>query len=379
MRIALVRQRYTPYGGAERFVARAIDALSRHGASVAVFARGWDARSTGRTIRCDPFYLGRLWRDWGFARAVCRELRRQSFDLVQSHERLTCCDVYRAGDGVHRQWLEHRKRAGGPLARLRLTWSPYHRYVLDAERRTFTNPQLRAVICNSFMVAGEIRRHFGVAPDKLHVLYSGVDLEAFHPRIGPEEGRALRARLGIPDDAMTYLLVGSGFGRKGLPLLLRALAELPDRRARLLIVGRDRTESRMRRLAGRLGLSSRVYFAGAQAEVAPWYGAADCLALPSLYDPFPNTVLEALACGLPVIVSDHSGAAELVRPGENGYVCGALDVDGLVGAMATVAAADRVRMAKMARATVASLSLDAMAERLLALYRTLLAATPREG
>ena len=68
-------------------------------------------------IRCEPFYIGRVWRDWGFARSVCAALKTHAYDLVQSHERVACCDVYRAGDGVHRQWLAYRARAAGPLAR----------------------------------------------------------------------------------------------------------------------------------------------------------------------------------------------------------------------------------------------------------------------
>ena len=107
MKLALVRQRYNPYGGAERFVERAVSALADLGVSVTVVARDWTAAPAAEMalLRCDPFYLGRRWRDRSFAQAVCHTLSRQSFDLVQSHERLSCCDVYRAGDGVHAQWL----------------------------------------------------------------------------------------------------------------------------------------------------------------------------------------------------------------------------------------------------------------------------------
>jgi UDP-glucose:(heptosyl)LPS alpha-1,3-glucosyltransferase len=373
MRIALVRQRYSGYGGAERFVSRAVEALASQGVTVTVVARRWSDGGVSDAVGCDPFYIGRLWRDWGFARAACRRLARESFDLVQSHARLACCDVYRAGDGVHRQWLLHRKDAAGWLERARLTLSPYHRYVMAAERRLYASRRLRAVICNSRMVADDIERHFGVAREKLHVLYSGVDLETFSPAAAAAARGPLRARLGIPAPAMTYLLVGSGFERKGVRQLLLAFAALPDRAARLVIVGRrDRRERRLRRLARALGIGDRVHFAGGQQDIAPWYGVADCFVLPSLYDPFPNAVLEALACGLPAIVSDRSGAAELIRPGVNGYVCGALDVPAITGAMAAVAGPGRTGMGEAARASVGGLSLDAMAARLLALYQSLL-------
>src|SRR6185295_12840342 len=115
VRIAIVRQRYNPYGGAERFVARALPALERGGAEVTLISRsaeGWGAR---RVERVDPFYLGSLWRDWAFARAARAAWRRLGFDVVQSHERIPGCDLYRAGDGVHRRWLELRGAAAGLL------------------------------------------------------------------------------------------------------------------------------------------------------------------------------------------------------------------------------------------------------------------------
>ncbi|HEV7477042.1 MAG TPA: glycosyltransferase, partial [Burkholderiales bacterium] len=135
MKLAIVRQRYNPYGGAERIVARALPALERAGAQVTLIARsdkGWGAR---RVLQVNPFYVGNLWRDWSFARAARRTWRREGFDLVQSHERIPGCDVYRAGDGVHRRWLELRRAAAGPLERLGMALNPYHRYVCGTEKR----------------------------------------------------------------------------------------------------------------------------------------------------------------------------------------------------------------------------------------------------
>src|SRR2546423_15474246 len=101
MRLAIVRQRYNPFGGAERFVSRALSALERAGAEVTLITRaaeGWGAR---RVLKVDPFHVGKLWRDWSFARAAAAAWRRSSFDVVQSPERIPGCDVYRAGAGAH--------------------------------------------------------------------------------------------------------------------------------------------------------------------------------------------------------------------------------------------------------------------------------------
>jgi len=370
LKLALIRQRYTPFGGAERFVARAMQALQAQGAMVTIVTRRWDAAKADDVLICNPFYLGSLWRDWGFARGVCRILARQNFDLVQSHERITCCDIYRAGDGVHREWLAQRARVLNPLQRLGVMLNPYHRYVLAAEKKLFASTQLKAVICNSHMVKEEIRRHFGVPEEKLHVIYSGVDLETFHPRLKEAHRQSVRAQLGIPGDATLFLFVGSGFERKGLAALLRALAEQPSS-AQLAVIGHDRRARDYQCLAAQLGIASRVHFLGPQADVKPYYGAADALALPTLYDPFPNAALEALACGLPVITSTKSGAAELIRDGENGFVCDALDRRALIQALHALLEGRAEGMRGAARATVAALSLEAMAARLGTLYRTL--------
>lgn len=376
MKIALVRQRYNPFGGAERFVERAMTALAAQQVDLTLLARSWSGVSAAgaarRLIRCDPFYVGRVWRDWSFARAVCAEVKSHRFDLVQSHERISCCDVYRAGDGVHRQWLINRKRAAGFWGRLALSLNPYHWYTLAAERRLFGSPRLRAVICNSDMVRQELRRHFALADSKLHLIYSGVDLEAFHPRLRATWRTRKRDALGITDAAMVYLFVGSGFRRKGLPQLLRALGGTRD--AHLVVVGADKELARLRREAAAARLAGRVHFAGGQDDVKPWYAMADCFVLPTLYDPFPNAALEAMACGLPLITSVQCGAAELVESGVEGYICrDPLDVVELARCLKLAAAPGQAsRMGAAARRKVEPYSLDGMARQLTRLYANLL-------
>jgi UDP-glucose:(heptosyl)LPS alpha-1,3-glucosyltransferase len=368
MRIALVRQRYSAQGGAERFIERALAALAGRGVAVTVLAREWTG-DPGSVIRCDPFYAGRVWRDWSFARAVCREIARQSFDLVQSHERVACCDIYRAGDGVHAQWLDNRRGALGPLERAGLALNPYHRYVLAAERCLFSSPRLRAVICNSRMVRDEIRRHFGTPESKLHVIYNGIDLEVFHPRLRETHRPIMRERLGIGQQALVFLHVGAGFERKGVFRLIEAFALARLRDAHLVIVGSDKTQARAERLASSRGVASRVHFAGTQADVRPWYGAADAFVLATLYDPFPNAALEAMACGLPVITTWQCGTAEIIEEGASGFVVDALAVREIAERLCRLDGAKAQEMGRRARERALGFGMDTMVERFLALYR----------
>jgi UDP-glucose:(heptosyl)LPS alpha-1,3-glucosyltransferase len=374
VRLALIRQRYTPYGGAERFIENALEALLERNIALTLYTREWPQTRLQlmEPHIVDPFYLGSLWRDWGFARAVCREIGHARLDLVQSHERVTCCDVFRAGDGVHAVWLEERLRGASPLRRLAVAASPHHRWLLAMERRLFASPWLSAVICNSRMVRDEIRERFGVPDERLHVVYNAVDTEQFSPALAAARP-AIRARHGIPDDAVLFLHVGSGFERKNVATSIRALAELPAP-ARLMIVGRERNAAAYIRQAESLGVADRVTFAGPQADPRPYFGAADAFVLPTLYDPCPNAALEAMACGLPVITSTKSGVAELVREHDAGLLCPSRDTAGLAAHMLLLLdPAQRERFGARARAAVLPLTPAAMTLQLVLLYMDLLA------
>jgi UDP-glucose:(heptosyl)LPS alpha-1,3-glucosyltransferase len=217
------------------------------------------------------------------------------------------------------------------------------------------------------MVKQEIKHYFGVADEKLHVIYSGVDTNQYHPGLRRYRS-ALRAQHHIPQDAPLFLFVGSGFERKGVSLLLDAMARLPSE-SYLMVVGRDKKMRLFLSRAAKLSIADRVCFVGAQQDVKPFYGAADALVLPTLYDPFPNVVVEAMASGLPVITSHKCGAAELIRNGDNGFVCDALDKTALVKSMRTLLEQNqRERMAVSARKSTESLTLETMSKQLMTLY-----------
>ncbi|WP_041640999.1 glycosyltransferase family 4 protein [Magnetococcus marinus] len=368
MRVAIIRQKYTDFGGAERFLKRAVDALSQRGVAITMLARAWPPAADRRII--NPRYWSRTERDRGFAAAVCAHLQQESFDLVQSHERIACCDLYRAGDGVHREWLIQRARILGWQAKV-ADQMPYHRYILQAEERLFHSPQLKAVVCNSAMVKQELMDHFRLPAQKLHVIYSGIDCARFHPDLKAHRS-AVRQQWQIPLEAPLLLFVGSGFARKGVNALLQAMT-LMRQSAYLLIVGKDKQQARFQRRAKQLGLAQRVRFCGPQQSVLPFYGAADGVVLPTLYDPFPNVALEAMACGLPLLSSTKCGAVDLVESGYNGWLCDALDHHTMATQLDALCDPHMaVPMGQAARQTVLPLTLDAMATRMESLYTSLL-------
>ena len=371
MKLALVRQKYNPFGGAERFVERAMQSLGESGTSVTLITREWKADDADRNVRiCNPSYFTRQGRDTGFARQVQKIIASGEFDLVQSHERIPGCHLYRAGDGVHATWLEQRARVQPSLARIATQLHPWHRYTLASEAAMFRHPDLRAVICNSHMVKRDIAARFGVTDSKLHVIHNGVDLAYFHPQLRREFREAIRDALNIPSKAPVLLFVGSGFERKGLASLLHALSAMQNQDAHLVVVGADKRQAVMKSFARESNVASRSHFLGGQADVRPYYAAADVFALPTLYDPFPNAALEALACGLPVLTSRTSGAAELITPA-CGAVVDALDVKAQAAALDQLVD-NAASMRAAARAIAKTCSLTDMTTRLIALYASLM-------
>lgn len=372
--IAFIRQRYNPFGGAERFMERALQTLQARGIALTLITQRWDSQhtSTIKQLICKPFYIGSLWRHWSFSRCVCKTLKQHRFALIQSHERLPCCDIYRAGDGVHREWLTQRKRILSPWQRVSLALSPYHAYLKQAEKQLFHSPQLKKIICNSHMVKAEIQHYFGLTDDYFSVIYNGIDTAVFHPQLKDEFNQTLRTTYHIPPTATVFLYVGSGFERKGLQAVIQTFARL-DATNYLIVVGKDRRLKQYQKLAKALGVTERTLFVGGQQDVRPFYGAADVFVLPTLYDPFPNAVLEAMACGLPVITSTKSGSAELIESGMNGYVFDALDISAISTAMQNLVDKPlRQRMGEAARQTVLPLTLTAMGDQLATLYTQML-------
>nr|WP_314425766.1 glycosyltransferase family 4 protein [uncultured Erwinia sp.] len=371
IRLAIVRQKYRPDGGAERFISRALEALDQQSLDLNVITREWQGQRqpNWHLHICNPTKWGRISRERGFADAARALWQRENFDIVQSHERIAGCDIYRAGDGVHQRWLELRGQLMPGWRHKLLLANRYHRYVMAAEKAMYEAPELKAVICNAEMVKQEIIQRFGVASNKIHVIYNAINTAQFVPADSTTRA-AIRQKISLPLNASVLIYVGSGFERKGLAAAIRAVANT-DRY--LLVVGKDKAEKQYRALATELGCADRIRFVGMQSDTLPWYQAADGLLLPTLYDPFPNVILEAMACGLPVITSTTCGGAEFIQPGRNGFVCDALDVPALRDAvMALPEQATDSNMALAAREQVMASTPQRLSQQLISLYQQIL-------
>ena len=320
MRLALVRQRLSSLGGAENTVVALTRELLRQGHDVTLVTA--EPQPPPLSSRPNlhwlpvPVWPGKVGRVLGFALNARRVLQQHRFEVIFSLERTLRQDAYRAGDGCHREWLARRRPYDSWSQRLHLALSPFHRVLLSLEKRLFQDPGLKLIIANSRQVRDEIRRHYRVDLGKIRVIYNGVDRARFSPaRLAALPSSDLEENPGTP----RILFVGSGFKRKGLQFLIMALASMSCRKTRLLVVGQGRS-SPYQRLAQKLGVAHRVKFLGPQAQVEQFYAASQVLALPTVYDPCSNVVLEALACGRPVVTTAANGASEFIVPGANGAI-----------------------------------------------------------
>jgi UDP-glucose:(heptosyl)LPS alpha-1,3-glucosyltransferase len=324
MRVALVHMRHAGTGGTERYLNQIAAHLASLGHEPVVICRSHEeAPHPGvRFQLLRPFSIGSGWRTMSFARAVEKHLRRSRYDLVFALGRTWSQDVLRLGGGCHRTWLETGYAVGKSAAARRAGKARgRHRAALRIEERALRPGACRRIIANSQMVKRDVIGRFGLSPSAVEVIYNGADLERFHPGRRAKEGARLRRELGFAPDDLVVLFLGSGYARKGLDVVIQAFARhLRQRRdVKLLVVGYDSTPAVFETLAGRLRVEN-VHFAGGRRDAERCYAAADLYVLPTRYDPFANSTLEALAAGLPVLTSDANGGGELIENGVQGEV-----------------------------------------------------------
>ena len=317
MKIALIRKKYTYHGGAESFSQGLLDQLVLQGHEVHIHAISWEGITPGRGIyfhRVPAVTGNSFFRDLTFALASGRQVSKGQYDIIQSHDKTLHQDIYRAGDGCHSEWLRQRWRRTGIAGRLSMLFNPYHWLILSLERSIFRKHRYRKIIAISDLVKRNIMEHYHVPAEDIVVIYNGIDLDRFHPGNRERFRDEVRRQYEIPETARVFLFVGSGFERKGVRYLVEA-AEMLDAPVTLLIVGKGSGE-KFRNIINR----QRVIFCGPQKKIERYYAAADAFVFPTIYEPFGNVHLEALASGLPVVTTRNSGASEVIEEGKGGFV-----------------------------------------------------------
>lgn len=350
LRIAVVVPKYGLVGGGERFASEVTERLARAGDfEVHVFANRWIAHSDRITFHKVPIVrFPRFLRPLSFAWFAQRMIARGGFDLVHSHDRIFRADVFSVHCVPHAGWVRDVRQKRPSLL---------DRAMIAVERRMIADGGSSWFLPVSSIAEEAFRREYGALPGRWQVFHPGVDVGRFSMPDRDACRAEIRGRYGIADSDLLILFVGMNFEVKGLDAIIAAVARAqtirPEANIRLLVVGRG-NKTKYREIARSHGITEAVTFAGTQAGgIERFYRAADLFAMLSTFDTFGMVVLEAMAAGLPVIVSPNVGAKDLVEEGGNGFVVPSPEDDSAAARAIAVMAdqASRERMGANAQRT----------------------------
>ena len=368
-RIAVAIPKYGLVGGAEGFAAEMMERIAADPRfEIHVFANRWAAAS-GRIIfhQVPIVAFPRFFIAPSFAWFARRRIAAAGpFDLVHTHDRVFSADVYTMHGVPHRWWVREVQKK--------------RRSLFDRTTARMEDRLVREGGCRRFLAVSELTRRiflseYPVDPAQVSVVHPGIDAAPYEKFDRERCRREIRSRFGIDADDPLILFVSMNFAVKGLDHLLRGLGCLrrrnPERRFRLLVVGRG-DQKGYGRLARELGIGDAVVFTGAMVreDLPEFYLAGDLYAMLSRFDTFGMVVLEAMAAGLPVLISGSVGARDVVREGENGFVVeDPADEETVAARIGTLLDKDvRERMGWEAEKTAGENSWEAAVMRVLAVY-----------
>ena len=369
-KIGVVIPRYATIGGGEKFAFELTERIaSDQRYEVHVFANTWEVPSDRIAFHKVPLIsFPRFLKPISFAYFAERKMAREHLDLVHSHERIFNADLYTVHSIPHRMWVRdvRKKRMG-----------LYDYAVQLAERRMVRDTKRRRFLGVSNLTKEKYCRQYKLNSTGFDVLNPGIDVDRF-ARFSRAECRAnIRKRFNIHGSDIVVLFVGMNFEIKGLDRLLAAVAFTKRKYTatglRLLVIGKGHYK-KYARLAQDLGIRDDVIFAGTwKQDIEQVYLASDMYAMLSEFDTFGMVVLEAMAASLPVIISGHVGAKDIVASGDNGYIVEGDNVEAVSSKLACMLNEDhRIEMGRKAQATALERTWEKVAERVTEAYEELM-------
>ncbi len=313
--IALVIKNFVTTGGAEKYAVETARRILEMGHSIDLYARDIDPSLTqGMTVFKVPDKLNfsSVLSLYSFARESAMLLAGKSYDVIHSHDKgcqahVSTIHTFSFKKGMDKMSLLKKINEFGISPRVWL-----HLYMEAMQVRS------SRLVGVSDIIKADITKSHKRTHD-ISVIPPGVDIEKFSPGAIQTKRSQAREEAGLKPDDIAVLFVGSEFKRKGLDLLIPALAKTQSK-MKLFVVGRQERMGHYQGLVEDHDLSDRVTFTGLTDQVLTYYALADLLVLPSISEAFGMTVLEGMVCGLPVITSHSAGCSSLIESGKNGFV-----------------------------------------------------------
>lgn len=368
IKIAVVVPKYGLAGGAEHFAFELTERIAQNQAyDIHVFANQWKVGNAPVTFHKVPILTFPKWLTTiSFAYFTNRMISKYDFDLIHTHDRIFSADLCTLHSIPHRLWVkEQREKKFLSLFDIATCW---------VENRMFGNSRSKLFMPVSSIALSKTLQEYKIDQKKLQIIPPGVSLEKFCPPESEmlDHRRKLRQQFGFNNNDVVIIFVGMNFEIKGLDVLLSATAEAiknqKENTVKILVVGKGNSP-KYKKIAAGLGIAKHIAFTGVRADVDALFQAADIFAMLSKFDTFGMVVTEAMASGLPVIISSNVGAKDIIEDGKNGFIVeknDALEVAKKI--LFLMEPKNRLSMVGRAKKTAEMYSWDKTSEKVAAIY-----------
>jgi glycosyltransferase involved in cell wall biosynthesis len=251
-------------------------------------------------------------------------ISRRSFDIVHSigvnASAANVISIQNIQPAKGKAWSEQSERSRISMAR-KLSRRLYLETTACIERkayncRPFGRPPLFLPVSKG--VEKELRQYYDIGPAPVKIIPNAADTHLFKS-LGPAEREEWRHVNGFQASDLILAFAGGEWGRKGLDIAIQTLGQIPLPNVKLFVAGHDPDLPGFESLAGEVGVRERVIFGGFRRDLPTVLGASDIFLFPSRYEAFSLAVIEAAACGLPIVASRINGTEDFITPGENGF------------------------------------------------------------
>jgi UDP-glucose:(heptosyl)LPS alpha-1,3-glucosyltransferase len=369
-KIAVIIPKYGLIGGAEQFASELTSRLvSSTGYDFHIYANHWKESSTPTTFHKTPVVsFPKFMTTPSFAYWAQYKTNRIHYSIVHSHERIFNADIYTMHGIPHRYWVHNIRRKQMSLFDSATAW---------VEKKMVYDGNCKKFIAVSNLTKNIFLQEYNIEPDRVAVINPGVDLNDYIPPDKDSVRNNIRRELGINVAEPVIIFAAMNFEIKGLDDVLFSLAKLKaqNKKFKLIVVGKGNIK-KYTKLAKYVRIVSDVIFTGLlnREKLRRLYMAGDIYIMLSKFDTFGLVVLEAMAAGLPVIISKNVGAKDMVRENENGYIISDTSDTDYIAAKISLLLDENIRrkMADAARQTAAHNTWDNVTKKYAAIYENIL-------
>src|SRR4030043_1569609 len=368
--IAVVIPKYGLVGGAEQFASELTEKLSgQTGYNYHVFANRWQTSAASIIFHKVPIVsFPKFLTTISFAYFVRRKLAAGNFTLVHSHERIYAADIFTLHGIPHRYWVHNVRRKKMSLYDLATAW---------VEKKLVEEGNCKKFIAVSNLTKDIFLQEYRINPDKVAVINPGVDLNDYTQQNKDSVRNSIRRELGINIADPVIIFASMNFEIKGLDDVLFSLAKLKaqNRKFKFIVAGKGNIK-KYTKMAKEAQIGPDVIFTGPvnKEKLIRMYLASDLYIMLSKFDTFGMVVLEAMAAGLPVIISSNVGAKDVVQEGKNGFIINDTSDADYIATKIALLLDENIRrpLAEVAYQTAAQNTWDDVTKKYAAIYENIL-------